>query len=896
MQELRLVAVSEDGTYLVLATAGRGTRFTLPVDDRLRAAVRGHFSRLGQFEIEVESPLRPKEIQARIRSGETAEEIAESAGIPVERVRWFEGPVLQEREYMAQQAQRVSVRRPGESTPGPPLGETVEERLGRGGVDLEESEWDSWKCEDGTWRVRLSFFEGGRPHAAEWTFDPRRRHVSPLDEIAARLTSVEWDDDALSDTVTPLVPRRPAMKVVGSDRDYPTETTPLRGGPHDEPRESTFGLRDATGVRHSGDRESARNEPTAADLRAATQPPTARPYNERENETGTPRRHGRPQAPSAQPRDEYASARNPSTTSELRAGTTRHHESAQSETATTGRHSRPQAPGTQSRDEYEGGETPETARSASPGELRDASQPTDTTRLRNEDAQSDPGTAGRGEAQAPAARPRTDDESARVAPSAAELREHEAARGATGAGQPHERESAPGAASAGEPHERETTRGPAGTGEQREEHQTTHGATSAGQLRERESARGAASAGELREEHESTRGATGAGELRDEREAARGAASASELRDEHEAARGATRAGELRKEHESARDASRAGELREREAVRGAVGAGELREEHETARGAVGAGEPHERESARGAASAGELRDEHEAARGVSRVGELRDAAQPTGTARLRDDEGAESEPGAARGEAQAPGARSHDEYERDETARGTGELRDASRTGGTTRRHDEHESARSESATAGRRSGSRDEDEHGESARDAGELGDVSQATGADEHERGETVSAVGEQDDAAELRDEREVTPVGVRRGGGGTAQSTEDEEPHGESGASLPDEEAGAASGDVHEEDAGAEERSRAAAAKPAAKKPPAPRQPARAPAKKKPATRPTMPAAQDKPATGSPAAAANSEGGAQRPARRRKAKGKRASVPSWDEIMFGARRPE
>ncbi|MFF5260993.1 septation protein SepH [Actinomadura viridis] len=227
MQELRLVAVSEDGTYLVLATAGRGTRFTLPVDDRLRAAVRGHFSRLGQFEIEVESPLRPKEIQARIRAGETAEEIAESAGIPVERVRWFEGPVLQEREYMAQQAQRVPVRRPGESTPGPPLGETVEERLGRGGVDLEEAEWDAWKCEDGTWRVRLSFFDNGRPHAAEWVFEPRRRHVSPLDEVAARLTAIEWDDDALGDTVTPLVPRRPSMKVVSDTRDL--AVPPARG-------------------------------------------------------------------------------------------------------------------------------------------------------------------------------------------------------------------------------------------------------------------------------------------------------------------------------------------------------------------------------------------------------------------------------------------------------------------------------------------------------------------------------------------------------------------------------------------------------------------------------------------------------------------------------------------
>jgi hypothetical protein len=212
MQELRLVAVSEDGSYLVLATAGRGTRFTLPVDDRLRAAVRGHFSRLGQYEIEVESPLRPQEIQARIRAGETAEEIAETAGIPVERVRWFEGPVLQEREYMAQQAQRVTIRRHGESVPAPALGEIVEERLGKRGIDLEEVEWDSRKCEDSTWRVRLSFSYDGRPYAAEWAYDPRRRHISAVNEEAARLSSLDLDDP-VDDTVTPFLPRR-AMKVV----------------------------------------------------------------------------------------------------------------------------------------------------------------------------------------------------------------------------------------------------------------------------------------------------------------------------------------------------------------------------------------------------------------------------------------------------------------------------------------------------------------------------------------------------------------------------------------------------------------------------------------------------------------------------------------------------------
>ena len=87
MQELRFVAVSEDGQYAVLGVPGRSARFTLPIDERLRAVALGQTSRLAQYEIEVESPLRPKEIQARIRAGETVEEIADAAGIAVERVR-----------------------------------------------------------------------------------------------------------------------------------------------------------------------------------------------------------------------------------------------------------------------------------------------------------------------------------------------------------------------------------------------------------------------------------------------------------------------------------------------------------------------------------------------------------------------------------------------------------------------------------------------------------------------------------------------------------------------------------------------------------------------------------------------------------------------------------------
>ncbi|SPL91335.1 FIG00945285: putative DNA-binding protein [[Actinomadura] parvosata subsp. kistnae] len=244
MQELRLVAVSEDGTYLVLATAGRGTRFTLPVDDRLRAAVRGNFSRLGQYEIEVESPLRPKEIQARIRAGETAEEIAATAGIPVERVRWFEGPVLQEREYVAQQAQRVAVRMPGESAPGPTLGDLVAERLTRRGVPTDEIDWDSAKRDDGLWRVKLGYVWNGHTRHAEWLFDPRKRHVTPHDDEAMRLSSADFDPEPAvveDTTVTPFAPRVAKLQPVpplassSSSSDALPFPSVVRGEPEEPP-------------------------------------------------------------------------------------------------------------------------------------------------------------------------------------------------------------------------------------------------------------------------------------------------------------------------------------------------------------------------------------------------------------------------------------------------------------------------------------------------------------------------------------------------------------------------------------------------------------------------------------------------------------------------------------
>jgi hypothetical protein len=227
MQELRLVAVSEDGSYAILAVPGRSGRFLLPIDDRLRTVAKGQFSRLAQYEIEVENPLRPKEIQDRIRAGETADEIADAAGLPPDRIRRFEGPVLAERQYRAQEAQRATIRGHSDSGPGPRLGDIVAERLTVAGASPENAEWDSRKRPDGNWQVQLRFSIGGRASGAEWIYDPRRRQVIPDDDQAVRLClpQGEWAAAQFSDrrepraTVTPIGARHAVQPDLARDHD-----------------------------------------------------------------------------------------------------------------------------------------------------------------------------------------------------------------------------------------------------------------------------------------------------------------------------------------------------------------------------------------------------------------------------------------------------------------------------------------------------------------------------------------------------------------------------------------------------------------------------------------------------------------------------------------------------
>jgi hypothetical protein len=183
MESLTIIG-TEDGR-LVLATES-GQRFTLAIDDVLRTEIRR--AQRDQAPAEPRAPLpSPREIQAHIRSGMSAEDVAELLGARVEDVRRFEGPVIAEREHIVGQALAVPVLMgiELEHDENPTFGVAIRAKLAE--LHATGERWTSWKESSG-WIVKLEFTANEVDHDARWSFEPRRSALSPLNGDATQLS------------------------------------------------------------------------------------------------------------------------------------------------------------------------------------------------------------------------------------------------------------------------------------------------------------------------------------------------------------------------------------------------------------------------------------------------------------------------------------------------------------------------------------------------------------------------------------------------------------------------------------------------------------------------------------------------------------------------------------
>lgn len=183
MAHLTLVGLSADRTRLLLVD-DHGLEHTLTADAALRKALRGDYELLGQLEIHMDSALRPRDIQARIRGGESPDAVAQAAQTSVDQIMPYANPVLAERAHLADRAQRASVRRPAGESGARTLGEAVGRHLRELNVSEETASWDAWRREDGRWTLACSFDTSSRKGTATFSFDAPGNFVVPEDDDA----------------------------------------------------------------------------------------------------------------------------------------------------------------------------------------------------------------------------------------------------------------------------------------------------------------------------------------------------------------------------------------------------------------------------------------------------------------------------------------------------------------------------------------------------------------------------------------------------------------------------------------------------------------------------------------------------------------------------------------
>lgn len=204
MEDLRVIEV-QDGALIV--SSGDGTRYRLAVDSVLQSRLRQSRALSGTG-----PKLAPREIQAHIRAGMSAQEVATLTAADLEYIERFEGPVVAEREFVVTSALAVPVHVAGETdslTSSRTFGSAIRERLAD--MNAADERWASWKDPESGWIVKLSFSANTIDHDARWQYDPKRQSLSPLNNEAKTLSQQ-------GEVTGALIPRLRAVS--------PTEGTP----------------------------------------------------------------------------------------------------------------------------------------------------------------------------------------------------------------------------------------------------------------------------------------------------------------------------------------------------------------------------------------------------------------------------------------------------------------------------------------------------------------------------------------------------------------------------------------------------------------------------------------------------------------------------------------------
>jgi hypothetical protein len=234
MSELRLTGKNPEGTHLTL-TNPIGEEFTVRISDTLRATVNQPRLTAVVASDDVET-MSVKEIQRRLRSGETMDVIARDGHISIEKVERFAGPILQERVYILDQAFSVVLRKES-ARDQETFQDVVISRLAPMGVDSDSLSWNTWRIDDGTWTIDLAYPNRDGHGSATWNFDLSRRSITATNENARWMLGQEPAPRVQTPGLVHAEPNHPSRIIDSIPDPEPVRETPRLVAIRETPRE-----------------------------------------------------------------------------------------------------------------------------------------------------------------------------------------------------------------------------------------------------------------------------------------------------------------------------------------------------------------------------------------------------------------------------------------------------------------------------------------------------------------------------------------------------------------------------------------------------------------------------------------------------------------------------------
>jgi hypothetical protein len=182
--DLRLIGRTSEGTELELVDQV-GNQYHLRVSDTLRVLV--NQPRLSAVaDIQANATASVKEVQARLRAGESIDAISRTTDWSAEKIENYAGPIFQERAFIISQALATQIKREPHA---PYLETSVANQLAPRGVDMNSIEWNTYRLPDGNWRLTLFYplrdgSSGDPMGEAVWIFNLGKRALSAHDDGA----------------------------------------------------------------------------------------------------------------------------------------------------------------------------------------------------------------------------------------------------------------------------------------------------------------------------------------------------------------------------------------------------------------------------------------------------------------------------------------------------------------------------------------------------------------------------------------------------------------------------------------------------------------------------------------------------------------------------------------